>query len=200
MILNKNPLVLKIRKWNPGLASASVMVVIELIKVVPINTSPSSPIECSSLILKSVKVLSSKRNKLFEIWVRFGTGLKVFDDPIEILSSGWQQRALRILKVVPIETVEPRMPHNLSKSILEFWASIRTTTNARFGPGEQARQKINTFCGKLRPNLSRDLKCLPPFQNLSACCHWIICIERGVPHKTLVHDHTQTPPIHCTRV
>ena len=52
----------EIRKWNLRLASASIVVVIELVKVVPINAPPSSPIECRPLILKCVKVLSRESN------------------------------------------------------------------------------------------------------------------------------------------
>ena len=63
----------EIGKWNLWFASTSIMVIIELIKIVPINTPPSSSIKCSSLIFKRIKVLGCERHKLFEVGIGLGT-------------------------------------------------------------------------------------------------------------------------------
>jgi hypothetical protein len=55
------------------LASASVMVVIELVKIVPVYALPTSIIQISTLIFKCVKILSRKCHKLFEVRVGIGT-------------------------------------------------------------------------------------------------------------------------------
>ena len=55
------------------LASAPVMVVIELVKIVPVDAFPTSVVQICSLILECIKILSRKSHKLFEVWVSIRT-------------------------------------------------------------------------------------------------------------------------------
>ena len=61
------------------------MIVVELIQIVPIHAPPSATVKRRPVILKGVKVLSCKRNKLFEVGVALGASFKVFDHSWEIL-------------------------------------------------------------------------------------------------------------------
>ena len=63
-------------KWNLRLASAPIMIVVELIQIVSIHTPPSTTIKRRPVILKGIKVLSCKRNKLFEVGVTLALGAK----------------------------------------------------------------------------------------------------------------------------
>lgn len=49
------------------------MVVIELVKIVPVDALPTSVVQISSLILECIKVLSRKSHKLFEVRVGIRT-------------------------------------------------------------------------------------------------------------------------------
>ena len=68
-----------------------------------------------------------------------------------------------------------------------------------------------------RQTIEPHLKTSPPSQNLSTCGHGILrmksellpssmnitstaltCIERSISHQTLIHNHTERPPVHCT--
>jgi hypothetical protein len=55
------------------LASAPVVVVIKLVKVVPVYALPASVIQICSLILESIKILCRKSHELFEVRVIIGT-------------------------------------------------------------------------------------------------------------------------------
>jgi hypothetical protein len=125
--------------------------------------------------------------------------LEIFEHFGEFSGSSWQQGTFSVWQSFPIKSIEPWMLDDLLESIFKF-GTVLGRSDSRFGPSQQATQKVDTFGGQVGLGFGGQFQTLSPTQNLSAGSHGIFRIKGGVSNQAFKHDDSERPPIDCRRV